>query len=540
MNNIMKLRQQREKIQLDYKHECERQEIEGKNFIYDNQKEAAFEAITHFTNGKKLVLIVAQPGTGKTGTFAEIAYQLATHIDDEHCVPAENIHIISGMNDTDWNKQFKKNLLPSFKENIYHRGVLMKQKDKISDIRNGLITIDECHIASGKNMTVSHLLVGTGLTDINVVSERRVRMLDISATPESVAWDITAWGEKAAIVRLLPGPSYKGFSVMLEENRIREAKTFATMDNVREWFQLFETRYQNTSKKYFPVRVSDHKSLDNIYSACVEFGWICKHHDSTTRIENIDIEMAVAPQNHTIIIIKEFWRASKRLIHKHVGGSYEQIPQKRNVTTASQSTIGRFCDNFNYEGDALDPNLRPVHFGDKESIKAYVLWFNEGCDFRKANYTSTRINSNNGDVHAKPSKSHPSIYQNLDAVEDEDEDEAKKHVPIVLPMENSEIVRIHGLRTEQKRKALSEILKQHLRENNKEVLAERIKTFAVGQISRPDTEGSRKRNIDDPVNAALNNKKYSLNVKDKEKNSWQAVFDDRGNRVIFMIYCSIA
>ena len=121
------------------------------------------------------------------------------------------------------------------------------------------------------------------------------------------------------------------------------------------------------------------------------------------------------------------------------------------------------------------------------------------------------------------------------------QDEAKKNVPIVLPMESFEIDRIHKLRTDQKRNALSAILEQHLRENNREVLASRIKakTFVIGQISRPDTEGSRKRNIDDPVNAALNNKKYSVNVKDKEKNSWQAVLDDRGNRVIFIIYCSI-
>jgi hypothetical protein len=64
--------------------------------------------------------------------------------------------------------------------------------------------------------------------------------------------------------------------------------------------------------------------------------------------------------------------------------------------------------------------------------------------------------------------------------------------------------------------------------------------FEVGQITRPDTENSRKKSIDDPVRAAQENRPYSVNVKEahKDKDSWQATFDDRENRVIFMIYCA--
>ena len=416
INNI-RLRHQRQTVHLEYKQACEISELKGEKFVYANQQEAACETLTHFMNGKNLVMIVAQPGTGKTGTFVEITKTLTTHPDDDFCVEINNIHITSGMNDTDWRDQFQSKMLPSFRENIHHRSILSKQIDNISTIRNGLLAIDECHIASEKNMTISNVLTAAGLTDINVVSERNIRMLDISATPESVAWDLEKWGDKAAIVRLIPGLTYKGFSVMLEENRIRAAPSFTTMENVREWFQFFVSRYQNTTKKYFPIRVANPIALGHIRSAIVEFGWIERQHNSVSRIAKIDDIMRVAPEKHTIILIKEFWRASKRLIRTHVGGSYEEIPKKRNVTSASQSTIGRFCDNFEYEGDELDPDLRPVHFGDEVSIKAYVKWFNEGCDFRKANYSSTRINSRNGHVDAKQSKNHVSNWQNLDAVE---------------------------------------------------------------------------------------------------------------------------
>jgi len=119
-----------------------------------------------------------------------------------------------------------------------------------------------------------------------------------------------------------------------------------------------------------------------------------------------------------------------------------------------------------------------------------------------------------------------------------EQEDIKKNVPIVLPMIISEIDRIHGLPTKQKQKALRNILKEYLNTVNKETLATRIDEFEIGQITRPNTDGSRKRNIDDPVNAFESNRSSSVNVKDKSKNSWQAAFDDKDNRIIFMIYCN--
>ena len=410
------LRQQRERIQLEYQHQVENAEAQGKKIVYNNQKEAAMECIRHFQNGKLLVLLIAQPGTGKTGTLLEIFKQIATHIDDELCVDSKNIYTISGMNDTDWADQLREKMIDSFKPNIYHRGVLKKRGDEISKIRNGLIASDECHIASGKNMTVSKVIKSSGLMDYRVAMERNVKLLEISATPDAIAWDIKSWGEKAAVVKVKPGPSYKGFDVMISENRIRKAPSFSKYSDVQAWVKMFDDRYKNVGKKYFPVRVKNHDAMGFIRTAIVEFGWSEMSHDSNTRVDDIDKLMERAPEKHTIIFIKEFWRASKRLVRLHVGGSYECIPKTRNVSTASQSLIGRFCDNFEYEGDEINPELRPIHFGDRESIESYINWFNNDCDFSKANYKSTNIKSVNGYVTAKPSKVHETNMNNLDAV----------------------------------------------------------------------------------------------------------------------------
>lgn len=424
------LKHQRERIQMDYRHEEERLSEQNRRLVYDNQKETAFETINHYNEGKQLVLIVAQPGTGKTGVVLETLKQLTTHIDDRCCVETKNIHVISGMNDTDWRKQFQEKMLPSFRENIHHRSILNKHVDEIASITNGILITDECHIASNKNMTISKILNYAGLTNCDTVESRNVRLLDISATPESVAHDIKSWGDKAAIVRLMPGPLYKGFQVMLDENRIREAPLFNDYDVVKDWFKFFEDRYAKTTKKYFPVRVTNMDAKIYLRRACIEFNWDIKDHNSNERIMDIDTMMGEIPKKHTIILIKEFWRASKRLVRNNVGGSYEQKPKKRNDSTAAQSNIGRFCDNYEYVGDELNPDWRPVHYGDKTAIEEYVNWFNNGCDFNLSNYTCTRITSKDGNVISTESKLHHTNFSNLEPVEVPNANNANVSPPI--------------------------------------------------------------------------------------------------------------
>jgi hypothetical protein len=118
--------------------------------------------------------------------------------------------------------------------------------------------------------------------------------------------------------------------------------------------------------------------------------------------------------------------------------------------------------------------------------------------------------------------------------------DVKKNVPIVLPMENAEIIRIHGLGIVPRRKALILVLKAELVRNNRESLSDRLDSFEVGQISTPKTDNSRKKSIYDPVKAFVEGRPYSVNVKEthKDKDSWQASIDDRENRVVFMIYCN--
>jgi hypothetical protein len=414
----------------------------NEEFVYPNQKEAALKCVEAFQSGITQVCLVAQPGTGKTGASLEIMHLLTTHINDDDCILKENLWILSGMNDKEWAKQYFKNMIKSFREHIHHRGNLMKNKNEISQIQGGLLITDECHIASGKQMTVSKMLREAGLTDMDTIVARKMKMLDISATPEAVSFDLHSpgWRDKSRIIKLEPGPIYKGFQHMLDENRILDAPEILSMEIALQILSMFQTRYEGTTKKYFPFRIRGIAAKGFIHGAITRLGWGFIEHDSSTsddkngpkyydasgeEITKVDYMMLTAPERHTIIFVKEFWRASKRLVRKHVGGSFVSKPKTQNTTAASQDLVARFCDNYNYDGDQNDPNYRPIHYTDKKAIEEYLNWFNHDCNYEIADYTSNRIKSSNGMVTAKPSKVHASNMQNLDSdnVDDDSEEE---------------------------------------------------------------------------------------------------------------------
>ena len=207
----IKKRQQRENVDKSIRDREEYLKIEGKQFIYPNEQDAADKCIKAYKNGAVAVCLIAQPGTGKTGTAQAVMIHMATNLNDDELIYTENIINCTGMSDNDWETQFKNSVLPAFKDNIFHRQNLIKQKDKLQALKNALIIPDECHIASGIKMTIAKILKEAGILDVKVLEIRNIKMLDISATPDAVLNDYKKWGGKCATIKIQPVPSYKGF-----------------------------------------------------------------------------------------------------------------------------------------------------------------------------------------------------------------------------------------------------------------------------------------------------------------------------------------
>jgi hypothetical protein len=443
----IKKRQERENILKSKKDKEELLAIEEKQFIYPNQQEAADKCIEAYKNGALAVCLIAQPGTGKTGTAQAVMIHMATHPNDDEIIYAENIINCTGMSDNDWETQFKNSVLPAFRDNIFHRQNLIKQLDKLRSLENGLIILDECHIASGSKMTVAKVLKDAGILDIKILERRKIKMLDISATPDAVLHDYKTWGSKCAIIKIQPGPSYKGFEVMLEEERIIDAPNLEEEDDYYELLEFLIERYKNTTKKYFLFRLKDTIKTNMLEYICNDLDWNYLYHNSDGRIEEIDLLMKNPPEKHTIIFIKDFWRASKRIKYmNNIGATYEPKPKQQNVSVTAQALTARFCDNYEYSGDQLDINLRPLHYCDKEAIEQYVEWFNNDCDFINSKYKSQRISSDGkGKVTSSITKVNSKVVEGLNSNNDDNDTNEKE--PIEFIRNNFEEIKHYCINT---------------------------------------------------------------------------------------------
>jgi hypothetical protein len=426
----IRLKCQRIRIKNEYDEKTELLALDNKQLVYDNQMIAAKKIIEHFKNGKSLVQLVAQPGSGKTGVGLQVLYEMTTDSSDKDCILSENTYCVSGMDDTDWTDQFKSCILPSFQERVYHRSLFKKngeKTDKFPSLTNGFLLTDECHYASGAKQTMAKVLKSAGLLDIDVLEARKVKMLEISATPDSVLSDAEAWKEKAAVVFLNPDPKYKGLKEMYNEGRILDAPYLEDYNETFKYFDLLTKRYIGTTPKYHIFRTIDAEILANINKACVKFGWANPIvHNSEFRKSDIDKIMSEAPTKHTPIIIKKFWAASKRLVDTHVGSTYKNTKSK-DTTVSAQDLPARFAFNGEYSGDQVDVNFRPLHFCDKAAIKQYIDWFDKGCDYKKSNYDGSRIKSKDGKIKkSKNSKIHKSIVAGLSEVSSESDSDKEE------------------------------------------------------------------------------------------------------------------
>ena len=381
----------RERVHSSYKSLESKIRVDNPNakLVYPNQEEAAWKIVELFHEGKMAVTLLALPQVGKTGVMLEVAYSMATSNNDSILVKPENIYIISGMNDIDWQKQTKENFPDALNEKVFTRSEF-NNIHTLDSLENALIIIDECHIAAEARQQMSKKLKKAGLDNPETLCEKNVRILQVSATPAHVLFNSErVWDHIHSVVRLAASEKYVGFQKLLDAERIMDTHD-DNVDNIAEIEDLIKQEYMRP--KYHVFRLGRKKAEVAAFQSMIErnsgLGWISKLHNCECR-EDTDLMFDTPPVQHTFLVIKGFWRAGKRLNDKHLGILYEAPSGTPDVNVVAQSLAGRACGN-----DKQTPGKgSPIIYCHKESLENYLNWFNGDGSFDNIEYHSRHLKS---------------------------------------------------------------------------------------------------------------------------------------------------
>jgi hypothetical protein len=371
--------------------------------VFDNQKEAASEIFDHFYDGIMAITLLALPQVGKTGVMLWISYLMTTIDDDDFVINPNNIYIISGMNDIDWKIQTKNSFPSALQTHIYTRSEFNKI-NTLNSLENALIIIDECHIAAEERQQLSKKLQSAGLNNPASLRDKKVRILQVSATPAHTLFNAQrVWGEDHAVVRLVPSPKYVGFEQLLAADRIMDTSNMTPVQLFTEIKVHIELIYK--SPKYHIVRLGRGDS-SIFYEMISSNSWIVKTHNSQSR-EDTDVLFESAPLRHTFLVIKGFWRAGKRLNDDHIGILYEGPSNVPDANVVSQSLAGRACGNDKQTpgGDS------PMVYCHRKSIVDYINWAKGDGSFENKNYQSRHLRvDEQGNVNVRSTFHGPGFY----------------------------------------------------------------------------------------------------------------------------------
>ena len=362
--------------------------------VFNNQKEAACEIFDHFYDGIMAVTLLALPQVGKTGVMLWIAYLMTTMDDDDFVINPKNVYIISGMNDIDWQTQTKDSFPVALNEHVYTRSDFNKIIT-LNSLENALIIIDECHIAAEERQQLSKKLDGAGLNNPASLRDKKVRILQVSATPAHTLFNADRiWGEDHAVVRLIPSPRYIGFEQLLAADRIMDTSGMSPVQLFTEIKVHVDLVYK--TPKYHIIRLGRGDSIA-FYAMVSANSWVVKTHNSQSRVDT-DLLFETAPLVQTFLVIKGFWRAGKRLNDQNIGIMYEGPSNIPDANVVAQSLAGRACGN----DKQIPGGDSPMIYCHRKSIVDYINWAKGDGSFQNKNYQSRHLRvDENGNVNVR-------------------------------------------------------------------------------------------------------------------------------------------
>lgn len=312
------------------------------------------------------ILAVALTQSGKTGSMLAVIHKMMSSNDIP--IPIQNIFIITGHSSVDWLSQTKERFPLKLRRNIFHRNNLSSFSQRVQNLTNVLIFIDETQIASYHNQSIMKSLLAAGISEQSLFF-RDIKFVLVSATPNSCVKRFIPKREGYDLVYMLPAPGYRSIFSYYDSGSLRQCKDLCGFDVATN--SVLPYVYDNIREiplsptpKYHIIRT--HHSFKHDITID-NFREVFRSKCDYLSMPDLDI-LSKPPTRHTFIFIKETLRCANTICKDHIGVMYERYAKHVADSAIIQGLAGRATGYH---------NAHILIFSHIPSVERYrILWEN--------------------------------------------------------------------------------------------------------------------------------------------------------------------
>jgi hypothetical protein len=310
-------------------------------YIYENQKEDSQKIIEEFKKGRRVISVQKRTKVGADGLMICLAVDMGMENGDLFTDP-ENVRIITGMSNCEWEKGMIEKCPEIYKDKIFHHGQLPKAG--LRNLKNALIIIDEIDSGDKENQVLHKILEDAGVLDVKSMSENNIRFILISATPIRELYELDKWGTLHESIRMSIPSSYIGHGDFLKMGIIQEFYSINNRADAERWIHEDILPY-GTDFRVHIIRVNE-KSAKGIEEACKINKIKFNDHNSTERLKACELKRIFEEplKKHVVLCVKGFYRRANLIPNKwklRIGATHELYVDKPDNNVQIQGLPGR-------------------------------------------------------------------------------------------------------------------------------------------------------------------------------------------------------
>jgi hypothetical protein len=342
--------------------------------VFKNQFDFGKTIADAFSNDSNLIyfLAFALTQSGKTGSMLSMIHHFLNN--PSLSIPLDNVFTLTGISSTDWVSQTRERFPTSLHHRIYHRNNLLHFFNDIEHKDNVLVIIDESHIATKNDQTMSSIFKFLHFDDSDYLLRHNIKFVFFTATPTNIPFFMN--NPFASMAKMTPPPQYTSIFDLLKSNRILPFKDLCGADiadqaSVRHnVIELKDFILSSFDAPLYHIIRTHNSTKQNITLYHFQKVW---KDDARIILDSPQFDLnkllSKPPTIHTFIFIKERLRCAKTIVKKFIGVLYERITHKPNLNSIIQGLAGR--------ATGYDSGKHLVVFTHLESIVDYFhIWHN--------------------------------------------------------------------------------------------------------------------------------------------------------------------